>query len=310
MRDEVRQQLRCVLASKLVDPMSCRAQLPLPCTRSVARRRRREARRCAAEAPVDSGARAPRNSCFTWNTPQSSKRRRRADPSSMSRWTPGSMTWTGRISAISAMPETPWPARFARVPCPLYSTPATSEPRAVSTPPDDAQELGLRCGVVFRAGSFGRNGRAPGSRSLRAGSSCRNRSRRRCLSLADRVRDEPNGCSGSSRSRSRSAHRRRAGSEPHRHDDVLRLRRRARADQAAAVRVGEPQLDLAGIDRGQRVEQVVDVEADLELIARVRDLQLFLRFFLLRVVSLQRQDAVFTASRMPRYFSFDRMAAR
>lgn len=56
-------------------------------------------------------------------------------------------------------------------------------------------------------------------------------------------------------------------SEPHRHHHVLGLRRRAGADQAAAVRVGEAELHLAGVDGCQRVEEVVDVEADLDLFA-------------------------------------------
>src|SRR4030095_3778902 len=71
--------------------------------------------------------------------------------------------------------------------------------------------------------------------------------------------------------------------EPHRHHHVLRLRCRTRADEAAAVGVREAELDLASLDGGQRIQQVVDVEADLELVARVCDLQLFLRLLLLRV---------------------------
>ena len=65
--------------------------------------------------------------------------------------------------------------------------------------------------------------------------------------------------------------------EPHRHDDVLGLRRARRADQAAAVRVRQPDLDLVGVDRRQRIQQVVDVEADLELLALVARLRSDLR---------------------------------
>jgi hypothetical protein len=59
----------------------------------------------------------------------------------------------------------------------------------------------------------------------------------------------------------------RTGSEPHRHHDVLRLRRRGSADEAAAVCIGESELDLTDIDGSERIEEVVDVEANLNLVA-------------------------------------------
>ena len=57
-------------------------------------------------------------------------------------------------------------------------------------------------------------------------------------------------------------------------------------DQAAAVGVRQADLDLVSVDRGQRVEQVIHVEADLELFALVTDLDLVFRLFLLRIVRL------------------------
>ena len=55
-------------------------------------------------------------------------------------------------------------------------------------------------------------------------------------------------------------------------------------DQAAAVAIREAELDLPDIHGGQRIEQIVDVEADLELIARVSDLELLLGLFLLGIM--------------------------
>src|SRR5690348_3128976 len=80
-------------------------------------------------------------------------------------------------------------------------------------------------------------------------------------------------------------------SEPHRHDDVADRGVPGRADQAAAVRTREAELDALGFDRGERIEQVRDVEADLEGIALVVDLDLVLGLFLLGVVRLDEQLA-------------------
>ena len=75
-------------------------------------------------------------------------------------------------------------------------------------------------------------------------------------------------------------------SEAHRHDDEARACVGAGPDQAAAVSVREADLDLRSIDGRQRIQEVIDVEANVELRAVVDDLELFLRFFLLRVVRL------------------------
>jgi hypothetical protein len=88
------------------------------------------------------------------------------------------------------------------------------------------------------------------------------------------------------------------------------MRYRRRRDQTTAVAVGESDRDFATLDGSQRVEQIVDVEADLELLAVVVNLDLFLGLFLLRVVSLIVSAPAFRAKRIPRYFSLDRIAAR
>ena len=48
--------------------------------------------------------------------------------------------------------------------------------------------------------------------------------------------------------------------------------------------------DLVGIHRRESIEQVGDIEADLDLIARVRDLDLVLGFFLFGVMCLDRDE--------------------
>ena len=58
-------------------------------------------------------------------------------------------------------------------------------------------------------------------------------------------------------------------SEPHRHHDVAGVERPRRVDQAAAVGVRQPDLDLVALDRAQRIQQVVDVEADLDFLALI-----------------------------------------
>src|ERR1700756_3581357 len=57
-------------------------------------------------------------------------------------------------------------------------------------------------------------------------------------------------------------------------------------DQAAAVRVRESDLDLLALDRAEGIQEVIDVEADLDLLAVVVHLDLILGLFLLRVVRL------------------------
>ena len=51
-----------------------------------------------------------------------------------------------------------------------------------------------------------------------------------------------------------------------------------------------PRIDLLRIDGSQRIEQVGDIEADLDLIALVRDLNLVLGFFLFGVMCLDRDE--------------------
>ena len=55
------------------------------------------------------------------------------------------MTWTGKDSAISAMPEMPWPAEMRREsPCRRIRRRRPATPRVVSSSADDAQEVGSR----------------------------------------------------------------------------------------------------------------------------------------------------------------------
>ena len=63
-----------------------------------------------------------------------------------------------------------------------------------------------------------------------------------------------------------------------------------RPHQAAAVSVGQAQHDLFRIHGRQCIEQVGDVEADLDLIALVGDLNLVLGFFLFGVMCLDRDE--------------------
>jgi len=64
----------------------------------------------------------------------------------------------------------------------------------------------------------------------------------------------------------------------------------SRADQAAAVPVSQPDLDLWPVDRCQRIHQVVDVETDVDLLAFVGDLDLFLQLLPVPDVRLDRQQ--------------------
>src|SRR5580704_6749304 len=84
--------------------------------------------------------------------------------------------------------------------------------------------------------------------------------------------------------------RRAAALEPHRHDHVLDGGVPRGANQAAAVRISDTDLDGFCFDRGEGIEQVADIEADLELIPGKTDLKLVLGFFLLRIVCLDRQQ--------------------
>src|SRR5882672_2404210 len=81
-----------------------------------------------------------------------------------------------------------------------------------------------------------------------------------------------------------------AGSEPHRHDDVLRTRRARGANQAAAIAVSQSENDLFRIDGGQGIEEVRNVEADFNFVAFVFNLDLVFRLFLFGVMCLDRDE--------------------
>src|SRR5664279_2409629 len=80
-------------------------------------------------------------------------------------------------------------------------------------------------------------------------------------------------------------------SDPHRHDDVLETGLVGHGDEGAGV--GVLKLDrhhfLAHV--GERVDEVGDVEADLDRVAAVVDLELFHRLFLLGVARGDAQGA-------------------
>src|ERR1700722_18335006 len=81
--------------------------------------------------------------------------------------------------------------------------------------------------------------------------------------------------------------------QAHRHDDVLGIRRTRGANQAAAIGIGQTDLDAIGVDRAQSVQQVVDIEPDLAIFPLVVYLDLILRLFLLRVLGLDRHEVGF-----------------
>src|SRR5687767_11041516 len=60
-----------------------------------------------------------------------------------------------------------------------------------------------------------------------------------------------------------------ATSDPHRHDDVLEVLLGRVGNQRAGGRVAEGALDLGAGHVVQDVEQVVDVETDIEGVARI-----------------------------------------
>src|SRR5579864_7672142 len=68
------------------------------------------------------------------------------------------------------------------------------------------------------------------------------------------------------------------------------MRRPRRVNQAAAVRVRESDLDLVAFNRAQRVEQIIDVEADLDFLVLVVHFDLVLGFLLLGVVRLDDEE--------------------
>src|ERR1700722_17225709 len=74
--------------------------------------------------------------------------------------------------------------------------------------------------------------------------------------------------------------------QPHRHHDVARAGIAGGSNQAAAVAVGESELDILAIDGGERIEQVIHIESHFEIVAFIPHLDLFLGFFLLGIVGL------------------------
>src|SRR5262245_46773486 len=83
-----------------------------------------------------------------------------------------------------------------------------------------------------------------------------------------------------------------ATSDPHRHDDVLEILLGGVGNQRARRGVAEGALDLAAGYVVEYVEQVIDVEADVERITGVLDLDFLVRFLLLGVRRHALQDAV------------------
>src|ERR1700691_5985331 len=63
-------------------------------------------------------------------------------------------------------------------------------------------------------------------------------------------------------------------SKAHRHDYKLDRAVARRADQAAAVGIGQANLDRIRIDRGQCLQQISDIKADLHFLPFKTDLDL------------------------------------
>ena len=80
-------------------------------------------------------------------------------------------------------------------------------------------------------------------------------------------------------------------SNPHRHHHVFERGVVGNGEQRRAVAVGQLELHHVLAHVGQRVDQVGDVEADLDRVAAVVDVELVHRFFLLGVVGRHAQGA-------------------
>jgi hypothetical protein len=78
-------------------------------------------------------------------------------------------------------------------------------------------------------------------------------------------------------------------SEPHGHYDILGAIRFRSGDQAAAIGVSQREVDVLGIDRGKRFEQIGHIEPDFDFFTAVTNFQLIFRFFLFWIVRLKRQ---------------------
>src|SRR5208282_555043 len=79
-------------------------------------------------------------------------------------------------------------------------------------------------------------------------------------------------------------------SKAHRHNYKLDRAVARRADQAAAVGIGQADLNRIRIDRSQCLQQIGDVKPDFDFLTFKADLDLILRFLLLGVMRLYRQQ--------------------
>src|SRR3989344_9508114 len=82
-------------------------------------------------------------------------------------------------------------------------------------------------------------------------------------------------------------------SQTHRHNDIRGVVVVSFLHQGTAVGIGENQTHLVGSHHAQHVEQIADVETDFQRAPAVVHGDLFFRFFLLRVVGLNFQQARF-----------------
>jgi hypothetical protein len=100
-----------------------------------------------------------------------------------------------------------------------------------------------------------------------------------------------------------------AASDAHRHHDVLEAGRSGTVSSALAL-LSCSSIFTISWDVGQHVDQVGDVEADVDGVAAVVDLELFLGLFLLGVADAMRSTPGSMFTRTPLNFSLVRMAAR
>ena len=230
-------------------------------------------------------------------------------PSSTRRWIPDRSA-----AAAGAWPTPPDLSAGRRPPAPpCRASRSQPTPRRAAriVGPAERERRASRRNQAFACVRSGRTGRARGGRSPPARRSCPSRSApeirlQRASSASSAVSTQRKssmpslaGSSGPPRD-----------SQPHRHHDVPAPNRPRRGSGSCCSSRSARSATVRPVDRRQRIQQVVHVEADLDLLAPVTDLDLFLGLFLLRVVRLDRQQPSASCSRMPRYFSFDRIAVR
>src|SRR5260370_24156436 len=68
------------------------------------------------------------------------------------------------------------------------------------------------------------------------------------------------------------------------------MRRPRSMDEATAVRVSQSDLDLVTLDSPECIEQVIHIEADLDLISLIRDFNLVFGLLLFRVMRLDHEQ--------------------